>query len=58
MYQKGRCIPSSILGGWDAKKNAINGVTRSVDAGEALGLKVRLARPCKLTKAQVKKVTF
>ena len=40
------------------KKNAINGVMRSVDAGEALGQKEGLARPCKLTKAQVKKVTF
>ena len=31
---------------------------RLVDAGEALGQKEGLARPCKLTKAQVKKETF
>ena len=51
-------MPPSISRRWDAKKTATNGVMRLVDAGEALGQKEGLARPCKLTKAQVKKVTF
>ena len=40
------------------EKVALNHVMWSVDAGEALGQQEGPGRQCKLTKAQVKKVTF
>ena len=57
--QRERCIPSSILRRWDAKKNlARYQVMRLVDAGESVTQKEGQGKPRELAKAHEKKVTY
>ena len=58
MFQRGRCILSSILIRWDVKKHAIYRAIWLVDTGESVAEKELQGRSRKLTKAQEKKGTY